>query len=69
MQDIVDVDAHLDSIGKIGSIVRLKEIARLDLGKRSEAAKLAIINRENNQLKNNNEEHQINSSEILSLGE
>lgn len=63
MQDIIDIDKHLDSIGKIGSILRLKEIARLDLGKRSEAAKMAIINREKNLT---NEKHQIDFSQLLS---
>lgn len=42
---MTDIDKHLDSIGPVGSIERLREIVRLDLGKRSEAAKRAIAAR------------------------
>lgn len=39
------LEKHLDSIGAPGSLPRLCEIARLELGRRSEAAKKVITAR------------------------
>ena len=39
------IRAYLDKIGEPGSSNRLKEIARLDLGDRSEAARRVLVKR------------------------
>lgn len=42
-----DIDKYLDTIGPVGSMSRLKAIAKLNLGIRSETAKKVIKNRMN----------------------
>lgn len=41
----LQIEEYLDSVGNIGSLERLKAIASLDLGKRSEAAQRVVNKR------------------------
>ena len=65
MQRIIDLDKHLDSFGPVGSMSRLEEIARLDLGVRSEAAKRVIKSRL--QKIEQNQNHFLNFKESIDL--